>query len=191
MDIGELLDRIREQYVLQFTSASKDLGQQDGVQVASEVALRNEDGEALVDGILDLPMRLDLVAVKDDDAAEPVAVDSNQILSFEPITFEWSGGLTVQLGPFQWDNLPMRIPTERATPGWSPLVEWFREWFREDDDGFGEPLGLVHFLSDPETVEDAVRFTADLGTAPVEAFEGLLDAVAALGAADVVIGEEA
>jgi hypothetical protein len=130
--------------------------------VASEVALRNESGEL---------------------------VDSDRLLTFEPIRFAWSGELTVTLGPFQWDNLTVRIPAAEGPADYGPLVDWFREWFREDEDGAGELLGVVHFLSDPEAAEGEVRLTADLGSAPVEAFEGLLDAVAALGVAKAVLGQ--
>ena len=50
-------------------------------------------------------------------------------------------------------------------------------------------LYVVHFLSDPEALaQDRVRFTVDLGTAPVDAFEELLDAVDALAAGAVRIG---
>jgi hypothetical protein len=38
-------------------------------------------------------------------------------------------------------------------------------------------MGAVHFASDPELSDGAVTFAADLGTAPVEAFEDLLDAL--------------
>jgi hypothetical protein len=189
--VGELLDRIREHYVTQFTAAAKKLGRRRGVQVASEVVLCNEDGEAVGEGSLGLPMRLDLVAVKGGVATESVSVDSDRMPTFPPIRFAWSSGLTVTLCPFPWDNLTARIPAAAGTSGYGPLVGWFREWFREDEDGAGEPIGVIHFLSDPETVGGEVRFTADLGSAPVEAFEGLLDALAALGAAEVVIGEAA
>ena len=46
----------------------------------------------------------------------------------------------------------------------------------------------MHFLSDPEISDGAVTFSVDLGTAPVEAFEELLDAVEALGATLCEIG---
>ena len=46
----------------------------------------------------------------------------------------------------------------------------------------------MHFLSDPEISDGAVTFSVDLGTAPMEAFEELLDAVEALGATLCEIG---
>ena len=52
-----------------------------------------------------------------------------------------------------------------------------------------EPLAkAVHFLSDPEISDGAVTFAVDLGTAPVETFEGLLDALEMTGAKRCDIG---
>jgi hypothetical protein len=46
----------------------------------------------------------------------------------------------------------------------------------------------VHFISDPEISTGAIIFTIDLGTAPVEAFEDLLDALESMGAKHCEIG---
>jgi hypothetical protein len=90
--------------------------------------------------------------------------------------------------PFQWECLVIKLVGPVDVVDWEPLAQWFLRWFREDDDGDGRSaLGVVHFLSDPLTVDGATTLTADLGSSPVEAFEDLLDAIAALGVSGVVL----
>jgi hypothetical protein len=190
MGMGELLDRIRDQYLGQFTAAVKKLRRRRGVDVRSEVVLVGADGKPVGEGKLLLPLRLDLVVVSNGEVTGKWSVDSDRRLQFEPITFAWGDKLRVTLRPFPWDALTIRFPKPRGRSTWRPLARWFREWFREDEDGTGEPLGVVHFLSDPEVADGRVRFTTDLGTAPVETFEGLLDAVAELGVGSVTVGGE-
>ena len=88
MGLGELLDRIRAMYSEQFLGAIGRF-QQLQVTVLSEVALRDADGQATREGSLGLPARIDLVAVAQDGSMEQVGVDSNSLLKFAPITFEW------------------------------------------------------------------------------------------------------
>lgn len=189
MGVSELLDRIRDLYVTPFAAAVEKLARRPGVRVLSEAVLVNDAGEPVGAGPLGLPVRLDLVALKDDQVTDRVAVDSDRLLRFQPARFDWSDGLTVLLRPFWWDSLTVTFQGEVGSVDYGPLVAWYREWFGEDGEGGGELLGVVHSLSDPEAVDGEVRFTIDLGSAPVEAFEGLLDAVAALGVAEVALGE--
>lgn len=190
MGLGELLDRIRDLYTEQLASAVAELEQQSGTEVLSDVALRNKEGEVVGEGVLGLPLRVDLAVLSADAEARTISIDSERVLSFEALSFTWSDGVRVILHPFAWDNLIARFPVPVAKTDWQPLVAWFYEWFREEEDGNGEPLGVIHFLSDPEVSGGSVRFSTDLGSAPVEAFEGFLDAIAALDVREVVIGGE-
>jgi hypothetical protein len=177
--VGELLASIRDLYTNQFADLVACGG---GL---SEVALRNRKGEPIREGSLGLPMRLDLVTFAG-GIPQSRSVDPEMVMRFEPVSFEHSG-LSVLLYPFQWDDVAISFE-EPADLDLRPLLEWFAEWYREDDDGDGELLGVVHSLSTLETTNGTVRFTADLGSAPVEAFDALLDAIAALGVKSVVVG---
>lgn len=153
MSVGELLDRVQAVYCDQFRST-----------------LRATSGEA------------DLVVRAGNGQMDTRSVDSNSLLSFEPFEFRWGHSLRVRLAPFFWDSLRIRLTSEEVSRDWSPLSRWFYKWFREADDGTGERLlDAVHFLSDPELRDGETRFTLDLGSAPVPAFEQLLDAVATMG----------
>jgi hypothetical protein len=180
--LGQIIDTVRASYLEQFATAVAERSVAGGV--LTEVALRDESGAPIGEGLLQLPMRLDIVPLSGGQPGSAVSVDSESRVDFEPIEFDWGDQLQVTLESFCWDNVHLRA----SVTDWSPLQEWFMNWFSADDDGEGEPLGVVHFLSDPKPGSSGHALTLDLGTAPVEAFEELLDAIAACGATAVVIG---
>ena len=81
-----------------------------------------------------------------------------------------------------WDALTFRL-VGRSPEDFSTLKAWFACWFDEHDrndkneEGF---FGVVHFLSDPERTEGAITLRADLGTAPMAAFDQLLTVLVSL-----------
>jgi hypothetical protein len=188
MGLGDLLDKIRQYYLDRYI-ATAEQRMANTADVVLEPALRNSDGEVVVEGELQLPLRIDLVVLQNGEAKESLTIDTDGMLSFEPISFDWSDSLQVSLAPFQWQQATLRMPVPRKAD-WQPLIDWFWHWFGEEDDNAGEELlGAVHFLSDPEVSKKMVTFAIDLGTAPVEAFEELLDAVAMLGVGKCQIGQ--
>ena len=187
MRIGELLDQVRQYYVDQLLKAQNELLADESVRLILEPELRGSDGATVQEGTLQLPVRTD-IAVLRKEVPELLTIDTERMLSFEPISFMWGADLEVRLGPFQWQAMRLQVPLPQTTC-WQPLQHWFWRWFKEDAGEHNKVLvGAVHFLSDPEVTNDAVTFVVDLGTAPVEAFEDLLDAVVALGATLCEIG---
>lgn len=184
LTLGQLLDRIRAPGIERLDAALTEAMKAPGARVFVEPALRTKTGELAREGRLGLPLRGDLF-----DGTTMVRVDCPRMLSFEPFEFAWAGSLRVRMGPFTWDACPFRL--EGAPPAWAPLTDWFARWFDEADrrtpayDGF---YGVIHFLADPEPDGEAFRSSVDFGSAPVEAFEQLLDAVAALGVRRLQIG---
>jgi hypothetical protein len=189
MGVGELLDQVRQYYLDRLIAAAEKKARGKTSSVVLEPAFRNRDGIVAVAGDLQLALRKDIAIVRNGEVKELLTVDTKGMLTFDPIAFDWGDGLRVSMGPFQWQQMPFRVPRRKAM-GWQPLQDWFWRWFRQDDDG-GEDglLGVVHFLSDPEVSGKSVAFEADLGSAPVEAFEELLDAIATLGAKRCEIGQ--
>jgi hypothetical protein len=188
MGLGELLDQVRQYYLDRLIAAAeKRLSRK--TTVILEPVLRSSSGEAVAAGELQLPLRKDLAVLQNGEVKELLTIETKGMLAFEPITFGWGDRLQVVLGPFQWQQMTFRLPQRKRTD-WQPLKEWFRHWFQEEEDG-GEDslLGVVHFLSDPGVSGKDVAFEVDLGSAPVEAFEELLDAVAALGVRQCEIGQ--
>lgn len=187
--IGQLLDQIRDYYIDYFIDTINEYGETNGGSIFHEVALCKADGSLATAGVLGLPVRGDLVVIRDSSGTDSVRIDTDGMLSFEPIEFEWpENNLVVDLGPFQWNWMQLRIFGLGNHADWEPIRDWFMGWFQEEDPEEGELLGGVHFLSDPETGNAYSQVSIDLGTAPVESFEELLDALGQMGATKVQFG---
>lgn len=136
------------------------------------------------EGALSLPLRGDL-----SDGTTMIRVDGAKQFRFQPLNFAWGASLRVRMEPFSWDSCPFRF--EGLPPAWAPLTGWFARWFDEVEerapayDGF---YGVIHFMAAPKLVGTAFHGSVDFGSAPVDAFEQLLDAVGALGVRQLHIG---
>jgi hypothetical protein len=186
--VGELLDQIRYYYVDRFIKTRDDLLAEQNTRLILEPELRGSDGAVVTEGALQLALRTDMAVIKE-GSAKTLSIDTERMLSFEPVSFMWGAGLGVHLGPFQWQAMRLRVRLPEITH-WQPLQHWFWRWFKENAGEHNEALvGAVHFLSDPEVSDGTVTFAVDLGTAPVEAFEDLLDALEMMGAKHCEIGQ--
>lgn len=187
--LGQLLDQIRDYYVSRFIDAINEHSGHDGVTVAHEPAFCDANGDVVVEGELSLPTRGDLLLIRDGAVSDSIRIDTDGMLSFEPIAFAWpENNLNVDLRPFQWNWMQLRIFGLKTEADWTPIRDWFIGWFQEDDPADDELLGGVHFLSDPESGHDFLQLSIDLGTAPIESFEELLDAIGQMGAECVQVG---
>ncbi len=189
MSLEELLEDVRNLYLDSVTAELLAQQAEDDVEIIREPALRDDEGESVPEGSLGLPVRVDMAILRDGEIESLGNVEIDEMYDFEPVEFAWGDSMAVQLLPFPWDSASIVLPKGPAYD-WAPLKAWFMAWFREeedeaDDDG---PLGAVHFLSDPIEDEQSTILTVDLGSAPLEAFEQLLDAIEKLGVQEVMIG---
>lgn len=188
MTLGDLLEMIRQDYIDHLTAAADDL-QEDGAEVIYEPAYRDEKGEVALGGALKLPARVDLLVKKGNDV-DSTQVAAEGVFRFdESISITWDNGMAVEVLPFAWDMMPVRMEGITAETNLEPLQQWFWRWFAEPEGLEGPVQEVVHYLGDPETVDNGVRLVADMGTSPLEAWQDLLDACAACGAKKVVVGE--
>ncbi|WP_372724191.1 hypothetical protein [Novipirellula sp.] len=188
--LGQFLDQIRDYYVSRFIDAINEHSGTDGVTVTHEPAFCNADGDVVTEGELALPSRGDLLVIRNGAVSDSLRIDTEGMLSFESIAFDWPANrLNVDLRPFQWNWMQLRIFGLKTNADWTPIRDWFIRWFQEKDPADDELLGGVHFLSDPEDGHDYSQVSIDLGTAPVKSFEELLDALGQLGADRVQIGQ--
>ena len=163
------------------------------MEAMCEAACRDEGGALAGEGALNLPMRMDVVGFADGEATDTIRVDSDSMLSFEPIDFEWSGGLPTRITPFAWDACDIRAFGIPQATDWMHLRGWFDRWFDGEDTRQADEHGLygvIHFLSDPQREGGATIIQVDFGSAPIEAFEELLDALRDLGATKIEIGHD-
>ncbi|PZP40221.1 MAG: hypothetical protein DI585_01710 [Pseudomonas fluorescens] len=190
MTLGDLLEMIRQDYIDHMTAMADDL-EEDGAEVMFEPAFRDDKGEVSLEGILKLPARVDLLT-KRGEAVEPVQVAAEGVFRFDDsIDITWDNGMSVKVLPFGWDMMPVRMSGVADDQAFEPLQQWFWRWFAEPEELEGPVQEVVHYLGDPERVDGEVRIMADMGTAPLEAWQDLIDACAACGAKSLVIGEAA
>lgn len=190
MALGQLLDQIRDYYVSRFIDAINEHAADDETTVAHESAFRNSDGDIVTEGELGLPTRGDLFIIRDGAVVDSLQIDTEGMLSFDPITFSWpENRLSVDLGPFQWNWMQLRVFGLPPKANWEPLRDWFLRWFQDDDPAADQLLGGVHFMSDPSSADGCAEVSIDLGSAPVESLEELLDAVGGMDAKRVQIGQ--
>lgn len=195
MTLGDLLEMIRQDYIDHLTATAEDL-QADGAEVMFEPAFRDDKGEVALEGSLKLPARIDLLAKRMNagvEDVETVQVAAEGVFRFDgSIDIAWDGGMAVQVFPFGWDLMPVRMEGVATDATFEPLQQWFWRWFAEPEDLQGPVQEVVHYLGDPEAREGGeTRIIADMGTAPLEAWQDLLDACAACGAKKVTVGEAA
>ena len=187
--LGDLLDRVRTYYTSRLSAALRELAMEPGTSVFPEAALRAADGTVVREGELHLPYRVDACVGDQRSVTRTVMVDTEGMLSFEPFAFVWPGGMQVTMRPFRWDYCS--VTAEARPDSYDRLREWFADWFKEADDSVrehGELLEAVHFMSDPQADGTLRTLLIDLGSAPVAAFEALLDALRDSGQREITIG---
>ena len=129
--------------------------------------------------------------MQNDELSDMLNVEAKTMISFDPVEFDWGKTLHVEMGPFAWNGLSIKMPNE-TTYNWTPVEHWYWKWFQDDEVEDPEApllLGAVHYLSEPVTQDDMIELTLDLGTGPIAAFEEFLDALAEAGVTLCAIGE--
>ena len=188
MTLFDLLTRIRDYYVDRFREQLKASPEKSEQRIQSEDVVVDLNGKPQTEGFLDLPLRIDLLIIEGKEASKTIIVDTEKLLAFQPVSIMWQH-LPVRIAPFKWNSLRFTCTGADRSASWEPIKEWFHRWFTPRESvAAKEPAGVVHFLSDPTWDGDLVTFTADLGTAPVTAFENLLDALAKLPIKQVQFG---
>ncbi len=188
-DLGELLDAIRAFYLERFREAIEEQEADPGNQALVEAALRDAAGEIVREGTFQLPFRADLSVLREGTCVASLTVDTERMLSFDPVEFTWESSLGVVLAPFQWNMCPLALAPAPELEQLASLTKWFERWFEESQDADPPFFGCVHYLSDPEEEDGECRLALDLGSAPVAAFEELLDACHAAGVIRLRIGQ--
>ena len=168
------IQQARSHYIAQLQNAARAAS-----PVHLEPALRTSDGSLALEGVLSLPFRPDLIP----KAGGPsIMVDSTMRVPFDPWEHQ-VGSTRINVAPFIWDYVAVKLSGVAAESDWDPLRQWFLRWFDTEDqnplnsEGF---YGVVHFIADPEPIAGGSSITIDLGSAPIECFESLLGALLSL-----------
>lgn len=175
LSLSELLGRIRQPYAQQFSSTAA----QPHFHV--EPVLRGRDGSAIYDGTMRTPYRCDLLHKQ---TFESVSVDATERIQMDAVYVDIEN-TRVHVSGFSWDALTLDIEGMRQDAAEQLMRSWFLQWFDENDSNPANAeglYGLVHFISDPVQVETVIRFTVDLGSAPVGAMTELIEVLCHHGA---------
>lgn len=191
MTLGELLGEIRDAYLQQFREEVERRRRTPSAAVTTESIYRTASGEIDRTGQLQLPLRLDIQIASNSGRRQFIRVQAVSPVTFDPIDMVWAEGMRVTLCPFDWDECELRIEGLTPSTRWDTLAAWFHRWFDEGETK--APLeaglrGVVHYLSDPEFQNSTAVFGIDFGSAPLEAFEDLVDTIERLSASATVIG---
>lgn len=190
MELEQLVTDIRDLYLDMLEGALEDAADGAGVQIKVEPLLE-QDPDVESEGPLTegLASRCDMALFRDGELESLQNVEADEMYDFEPVEFSWGDELAVVMLPFSWDSVALLFPGE-GNVDWTPLRQWFNTWFKagQEDANPGELVEAVHRISEPECDGESTLVRIDMGTAPVEAFESLLDAIVALRYTEVTIG---
>lgn len=184
MTVSELLVAIRKPYV---ETLARQAAEGAGYV---EPAYRNSDGSLAIEGVMAMPCRVDMIAREGAAAGEPVQVDAESELAFEPVGFAIEQ-MAVRISPFGWDWLALEVRGLSQEALVQVMGPWFLEWFDVEDENppTEDALqGVVHFISDPEPTAEGFQLKIDLGSAPAPSLEDLLFALADAGATGAFLG---
>ncbi len=127
----------------------------------------------------------------------PQTIASEGVFAFDAsITFGWgdalpgqSEPLQVVVQPFAWEAMPvtLTVPAGKAFNP-APLLQWLEQWSAQPEDADRAEAGpfkeVVHSLRQVAPTS----FIADLGSAPLDAWQDFLEAALATGASRAVFG---
>jgi len=134
-------------------------------------------------------MRVDLVEAKDPNKPALVEMNVDSDARFQAEPHGWKGSLHAVLYPFVWNGCEFRFVAPSLS--WPAVDDWWDEWFDEQErkplspDGLG---GVIHSMTEPQRTAEGSTFSVDFGSARVDAFHALLDALAATGIREVIVG---
>jgi hypothetical protein len=178
LSITELLDRIRQPYILQFSKTASLSN------FHLEPVLRDRNGSAVYEGAMNTPYRCDLVRK---ETFERVSVDAMDLFHLDAVFFD-IGNMRVHFSSFSWDALTLDIEGMSQDAAEQVMRDWFLQWFDQDDSSpvNAEGLyGVVRFISDPLQAETVMRLTVDCGSAPAAAISELIEELCNHGASSL------
>jgi hypothetical protein len=172
--VTAFIARVRDHYVEQFTAFADE--QKQGCETgASEVKLQLSEQSELYQRLYCVDFLRN-----ENGQARPVELLPDRFLRFDTISGSF-GAARLVIEHLRWDDVTIYhdltlLPSEA-------MADWFEHWFDPDDrrlDQSAQLSGIVHsLLIKPGVIH------VDFGTAPPEAFWGILDALERAGATSI------
>ena len=183
--LESLLERIRERYVSGFLFQHDKLTAKYG-SITSEGIVRDDDNAIVRHDVFNLPIRSEFTS--SGMLIGDGAWNHNAAVPFEPFTHVDSRALDVAVRPFAWNDLLVTMRFQEPS-SLAPIRNWYLEWFQDRRMAESPKIsGAVHRLLGPRKTGDQAEFRVHLGTAPVEALTEFVQALCALGVAEMTLG---
>lgn len=152
---------------------------------AAEVMFERQVDEAL-------PYRLYRADMASNDDGTPQITDVNPSthLSFEPFGIEFMQDVTASVRPFVWNDLGIRSNTTLPA---EPVEEWAMRWLDMEDQLSKDEHGLqgvIHAIVREDADDGSTLLTIDLGSAPVDALQELIELALSAGVTHLSIHSE-
>jgi hypothetical protein len=185
-----VLEPVRDLHVAALLEAlARELGR--GGDVEAEPLERGADGLLRRTEPLNLPSRADLRSTRAGRTLHP-RVEGGCGVAFDPVAGALDDLTWLRVTPFDWGAAEVRALRGPGGATWRPLRLWFLEWLQPRyGDESPDLLGAVHRLHGPWEEPLGWRFKVDFGSAPVAAFESMLEAFGRSGCAEIHVGETA
>ena len=123
---------------------------------------------------------VDVLEQKPDGTVGAIEINCDEIATSH-------GGLHIE-APVVWNGVVLKCRKEGFSE--NGVLAWGNRWILDESPPLGPQDGLtgvIHSVTQPEIVSDAVEFSVDFGSAPFQAFEELL---ACLGSSILAVGNE-
>ena len=155
---------VRAKYIATFHSLLREL-EAEGKLVAPEVRIEINQQSA---------QELYRLYVMDFLEQQPDGTVGAIELPCDPIETTYPG-LHID-GPVGWSGITFKCRSETFSEG--ALLAWGNRWIHDESPPLGPQDGLtgvIHSVGEPETLDGTVEFSVDFGSAPIQAFEELVD----------------
>jgi hypothetical protein len=178
LDIEDFIERVREHYLDQFREFVA-MQRQTCTTGSPELKLQLAEGTGLYRDLYCIDF------IKNPTKPEMLELQPDRYLGFVPIVASF-GRMTVRIVGLRWNNAIIMHDKPDLQP--ESLADWFETWFDPDDkrhDATVELSGVIHSLC-----ISGQSVSVDLGSAPVDAFWSLLEALEAAGATEIRISDK-
>jgi hypothetical protein len=192
----DLFNHVRTEYVSRWLARIEEV-KQSGAFIGVESPLLGEGRVVVAQPRGGFPFRSDLVARDAEGIPKGVSCIFPHVVIFKPQRFTHDGTMPLVVFPFFWTAAPLRVRGAAAGAVRQELARWAARWFGLTDSSKLEPIteqgvhGVIHRVQylEGECTTNLVAFEVDLGSAHIEALMTLLDALKAIGATEVLLGD--
>ena len=187
--IINVIEPVRSLHLKNFEHQLKSAAKREE-NVRAEPVRRDENGQVVRDGVLNLPSRVDF-SVEQPTGLKMSDIKTSKQLEFEPVDIKIDQKLDLTIFPFSWDEVHISFETGEDPKRLVRLRLWYLEWFQSRRTEIESAARqVVHSLRGPKNDGDIWHVCLDMGSAPAEALVELFSVLASRGVNRMTLGAE-